>query len=512
MKIAAKEKATDFRGKIVDELNGFAKFFKAPLPLYLFSTGNAEEAKEEFVKMIQEQNEMGKKLLKITNGFYSQCESLYKNILNLEEFKETAGMKIENLQKSIDEFKIRDKERCEEIKDLNEYISHLEFKVRESEENSKEILADLEKYQSQLKSIAGVHDSEIRTLIDFQKKEKESLQGTIYSLQKSLNQTETNLKSLESNFEITNKALKQEKILNEQYRSNISMLKSDVHELKLSVNSAKLKKSSYKQLFRASTKKDTCQTSDHSKNSEKLSSNSNDLQALEEEQSLAHDLNHFSVEVNDEFSMNNFSEFSENKNESLIVLFPQKPEEKLKISPGSSFSIVPKKNPPNIALSKTKNFSISPTLSPKSFKNLQMPAFFAVRSSALSKQQKQNLFAKVLNKANLNKKLHSLPTSPKNCSMKLETWTDTICSQKTEPPSMNITKNDEDEKSENHPEDPIKDYFITLCHKIKSNSFDPSKMSQIPTYPLYNSLVKSKIPLYRWPESIQLYLSKRINQ
>lgn len=516
MKIGIKEKSPDFREKIFDELKIYARFFQAPLPLYLLSPTSTDEGKEELVKALQEQNQMGKKLLKLTNNFHGLCENFYKSIQTLEEFKQGAGGKIENLQKTIDDFKVNEKRKNEENRDLNEHINHLEMRVQESESIVEKLSTGVEKYKIQVKNIEVAHEVQFKAQTDLHKKEKDALQVIIESQKKALNHSETIITALEVNFESATKALQQEKESNNKYRNDISLLKSENHELKLSMDSIKLKKSTYKQLLNSNNKKDAFQTSDHSKNSEKLSSESNDLLALEEEQSLAYNLNHFSLEVNDENSINNFSVYSEAKNESLIILFPPRPEEKLKISFSNSFSILPEKKPKNFSLSKTKNYKILPSFTSNSLNCPKSPVFVAVRSSAFKKYNKKILFSKVLSQVNLNRKKTSLPNSPKNLSMKTETWSDSVCVNQAETPYLNVQKINENETSrrvvESVPEDPIKDYFIKLCHKIKCNSFDPSKMSQIPTFPLYDYFMKHKVPLYKWPESISVYLSKRINQ
>jgi len=72
-----------------------------------------------------------------------------------------------------------------------------------------------------------------------------------------------------------------------------------------------------------------------------------------------------------------------------------------------------------------------------------------------------------------------------------------------------VTTESSDTIAKPTPDDPIKDYFINLCHSIKSNC-GSEKILQVPTQTLYKNLINLKIPLCNWPEHIKLYLYKRL--
>jgi hypothetical protein len=233
-----------------------------------------------------------------------------------------------------------------------------------------------------------------------------------------------------------------------------------------------------------------------------------------------------------ENSLSNYL-LAEAKSESLIVVFPKKNEEKYKIVSGDSFSLTPKSKSQKFSISRTQNYYVRPL---KKLPDCDPGAIvYAVPASSLKRNSKGEVLLPKFITSNSNRVISSMQSSPKSLinspksfkvfgqlkteslghiSVSANRSENTFVLQSLESsgsaghspaPSPILTSSPENSV----PDDPIKDYFIKLCQVIKSKSDYNPKVSQIPTNSLFQNLKKNKVPLYRWPDAIQLYLSKR---
>ncbi|OMJ66925.1 hypothetical protein SteCoe_36067 [Stentor coeruleus] len=549
-------KSFDFKNIKTDDIEILSKYFHAPLPNLITMDKDPEELKDSVYSFLNEQRKKAIKAVKLAKSLQALSENSYKTIKYLESTQESLEYKLEQFDTDMSEYEkelhIKDKKIEELTKDLEELEKNL-HEVTQERECLKKDIQTLKKSIKQQESISdqvlALERKKFLKEKDEDIKKLENLRIEIMNKEKMIEESETQV----SKFEYL---LKQEKHLTEKLRNDIDRYKSDIFELKNKFDESKLKKSKYKDLYQelkalkslhSKFKNNSTQTSsmdldesedeykiDEKSASEKDQSEINDLISLEEAQSNEYNGDINLLETNELFSLNN-SGGSVHYKESMIYIIPSRKtsgisETKMTIENCDKILIPPIKIPE------------------KSQENLQvLPGIIQCARIQNGRIVKLGPGSPKLTPKGNMKFCFNGPATPKARVLKMETWTESVVTSpsRVEAEASNIEvsntevknefenrveaeanyegpKDDENNKKtrvvnkENLKakiyKDPVKEYFLKVCQNAKAACRYSDKIVKIPTNSLYNKLVEMKIPYCKWPESVQEYLAKRIQQ
>jgi hypothetical protein len=525
--------SSDPREKIIQKLNQYSKFFFSPL--LPEQTGlNDLNSKEILMQALKKQNHKGKKLIKLTKDFHSMCENLHKEMINLESKNFSQISKIRQLESQIVLTELKSKETLKKLTENEESIQEYREIFDSLTEEKDNISIEFDTFKQEMKSAEEKYLNRIQEIQTKHLKEKEEFLKKIEKLEKNADKSLEFSENSEKIVEKYEQKLIGEKIQNEKYRNDINLLKIQVKELEANLDELKIKKSQYKerclQIKVGLVKNNSTQTSNQleesfsqiqlgeiSGNDSQSFANENDLKLLEDEQSLAQSEVIFSLGAND-ISLNDYKNCSEAKSENKILVFPKKPEEKYRIVSVNSFSFTPKAKSLNFSISRTQNYSIRPE---KRFQEAESGSIiYAFPASKLKKSPTgEYLFPKALSSHRIVSSLQTSPRSlflsPKNLQTQNVGFFSINPAEEVKIQHHDLKGNQKekiiDGREYSAPDDPIKDYFVKLCQVIKAKCNYNEKINRIPTGKLFHNLMKNKVPLYRWPDTIQLYLAKRVN-
>lgn len=523
-------KSFDLKCIKTDLIESLSKYFQAPLPNFMKMNKDPQELKEIFYSFLQEHRKKAKKAIKLARKLQTLSENYYETTKNLETMNESAEFRIEQCDIQIEEYEETLSKRELKIEELINDIEDLEKKLDDAIQEREKLKIDVQTLKKNIKQIESDNEQKLSYERKKHLKDKNEDARNLEILRMEITHKEKAIEETLGKNEKLESLLKQEKLLSEKFRADISLHKSSIFELKNKLEETKIKKSNYKDLYkemvdittnRSRFKNNSTQTStqesEESKTNDRLSINENlneenDLLCLEEEQSLATIGIINSIEVNNNFLLSE-SVYSKENKENIIYIIPSKLEipDKCQVQRCESIIITPIKQ------------------QDKNYENTNFPFNFV----KCARVHKGRYVIKPFNPKEKPKFCFSTPATPHAKFLSIETWSDSIQTMPSRIESEATTaepdplplKNDKesievDEEVKDFTKssetklykDPIKGYFVKVCQTVKASCAYTDKIVKVPTNALYNNLVKLKTPCYRWPEAVQEYLAKRLKQ
>lgn len=544
-------KSFDFKCIKTDDIETLSKYFHTPLPNLISMDKDPEELKDNVYSFLNEQRKKAIKAIKLAKRLQALSENSYKTIKYLESTQESLKYELEQFDTNMSEYEKELHAKDKKIEELTKDVEELEKNYHEAAQERECLKKDIQALKKSIKQQESISEQALALERKKFLKEKDDDIKKLENLRIEIINKEKNIEESEGRIIKFESLLKQEKHFTEKLRNDVDRYKSEIFELKNKFEENKLKKSKYKDLYQelksfkalhSKFKNNSTQTSsmdldesdeeykiDEQSSSEKDQNEINDLISLEEAQSneYAGDIN--LLEANELFSLNN-SGGSMHYKESMIYIIPSRK------TSGVSEAKMTIENCDKIYIPPIKGQVFSPG-------NLKiLPGMIQcarIQNGRIVKLGPGS--PKMTPQANTMKFCFNGPVTPKARVLKMETWTESVLTSPSRIDTKvsnlkietncegvedeeNIGKIEKIEKIEKSKvvnkdnlkvkiyKDPVKEYFIKVCQNAKAACKYSDKIVKIPTNSLYNKLVEMKIPHCKWPESVQEYLAKRIQQ
>lgn len=496
-------KRSDIPVSTTNKIEAYTKYFQLPLPFFKFSHKSPSKVYTLVQESLIQHNEKAKKLSEITKNLLLLCENYNRNLKALEVFKEAAAGKIELFEAEIEEKQEELEIFSQKLLNMNNYTEDIEKSYRLLLSERDILKQDLTLNKQNAKLIENrlqeeLDEEKIKNSIKLEeyKRRLEEMKFELLNKNKYIQDLVMEKETLENQLdgEISRNQRIEEEL--KEKREAIFVLKNKLSEKRLK----KKKKLGKETLSFAEDNKNKFNGVPNCEGIDIIGQRvANDLMELEQEQLLDSESNVVNLEIIDDFQASEvFAKGYERR--STIFLLPNNNDARLGIENCGNAEILPFKVKKNLGVYAGNTVSCIPAK--KLIKRKLRTAYRSFPANRLNYSYQRGII----------EMHHSLSKQMNKRKLNMETWTDSVNTIKLSQSNIletNITTESSDTYTEPTPKDPIKDYFIKLCHSIKSNCCS-EKILQVPTQSLYNNLIQLKIPLCNWPENIKLYLYKRL--